>query len=117
MFAEGAEPDVAVVEDDGDNHDGYGPEHIDIDRRGLLDGLLGALLGVLNIIPLNLGKTLDGVLTPVLSLLLAAEPGSANQFTMQANKLNIILIFLVYKRRFSQHSLAGFVGISQWFGV
>ena len=32
------------------------------------------------------------------------------------NELNIILIFLVYKRRFSQHWLAGFVGISQRFG-
>ena len=33
------------------------------------------------------------------------------------NKLNIILIFLVCKRRFSQHQLAGFVGIGQRFGV
>ena len=81
MFVEDAEPDVVVVEDDGDNHDGYGPEHIDIDRRGLLDGLLG----VLDLISPDLGKTLDGVIKPVLGHLLAAEPDSASQFAMQAS--------------------------------
>ena len=95
MFVEDAEPDVVVVEDDGDDHDGYGPEHINIDRRGLLDGLLGALLGVLDLTSPDLGKTLDGVLEPVPGLLLAAEPDSANQFAMQASataKSNIYLV-------------------------
>ena len=95
MFVEDAGPDVVVVEDDGEDHDVYGPERIDIDRRGLLDGLLGALLGVLDLISPVLGKTLDSVLKPVLGLLPAAEPDSANQFAMQASataRSNISLV-------------------------
>ena len=87
MFVEDAEPDVVVEEDDYDHYDhDYDYEHIDIDRRGLLDGLLKAVLGVIDIISPDLGKTLDGILKPVLgSLLLAAESNSANQFAMQAS--------------------------------
>ena len=100
MFVEDAEPDVVVEEDDYDHydHDHYDHdyEHIEIDRRGLLDGLLKAVLGVIDIISPDLGKTLDGILKPVLgSLLLAAEPNAANQFAMQASttaKSNMYLV-------------------------
>jgi hypothetical protein len=102
VVVEDAESDVVVEDDDYDHydhdHDHYDHEydHIDIDRRGLLDGLLNAVLGVIDIISPDLGKTLDGILKPVLgSLLLAAEPNSANQFAMQASttaKSNMYLV-------------------------
>jgi hypothetical protein len=95
VFVEDAEPDVVVEEEDYDHYD-HDYEHIDIDRRGLLDGLLKAVLGVIDIISPDLGKTLDGILKPVLgSLLLAAEPNAANQFAMQAStsaKSNMYLV-------------------------
>ena len=91
MFVEDAEPDDVVVEEDGYDYDEYDHEHIDIDRRGLIDPLLGAVLGVIDLISPDLGKTLK----PVLGLLLAAEPNAANQFAMQASttaKSNIYLV-------------------------
>ena len=95
MFVEDAEPDVVVEEDDYDHYD-HDYEHIDIDRRGLLDGLLSAVLGVIDIISPGLGKTLDGVLKPVLgSLLLATEPNGANQFAMQASTIAKSNVYLV----------------------
>ena len=97
MFVEDTKPDIVV--EDGYDHDGYDHEYIDIDRRGLLDSLLGAVLGVIDLISPDLGKTLDGVLRPVLKpvlgLLLASEPNVANQFAMQASttaKSNIYLV-------------------------
>ena len=91
VFVEDAEPDDVVVEEDGYDYDEYDHEHIDIDRRGLIDPLLGAVLGVIDLISPDLGKTLK----PVLGLLLAAEPNAANQFAMQASttaKSNIYLV-------------------------
>ena len=100
VFVEDAEAvDDVVVEEDDYDHDEYDHEHIDIDRRGLIESLLGAVLGVIDLISPELGKTLDGVLKPVLKpvlgLLLAAEPNAANQFAMQASttaKSNIYLV-------------------------
>ena len=91
MVVEDAEPDVVIEED---HHDHY--DYIDIDRRGPIDGILKAVLGVIDIISPELGKTIGGILGPVLgSLLLAAEPNAANQFAMQASttaKSNVYLV-------------------------
>jgi hypothetical protein len=95
VFVEDAEPDVVIEEDDYDHYE-HDYEHIDIDRRGLLDGLLKAVLGVIDIVSPGLSKTLDGVLNPVLgSLLLAAEPNGANQFAMQASTTGKSNMYLV----------------------
>ena len=93
-----AEPDGVVDEDDhDDDDDDYShDEHIDIDRRGPLDVLLNVIIGVIDIISPELGKTVDGLLKPVLGgLLLAAEPNAANQFAMKASitaKSNVYLV-------------------------
>ena len=104
MFVEDAEPDVVVEDAESDviieeghyDHHGHGYEHIDIDRRGLIGGLLGAVFGVIDILAPGVGKTLDGILNPVLgSLLLAAESNGANQFAMLASttaKSNVYLV-------------------------
>jgi len=96
VFVEDAEPDVVVVEEDDYDHHGHDHEYIDIDRRGLLDGLLKAILGVIDLVSPDLGKTLNGVLGPILGgLQLAAVPNAANQFAMQASttaKSNMYLV-------------------------
>ena len=91
MFVEDAEPDVVVEED----HYDYDYKHIDIGRRSLLDGPLGAVLGVIDISP-DLSKTPDDLLEPALgNLLLADDSNDANQFAMLASttaKSNVYLV-------------------------